>query len=539
LKKETKTKLLGALGLLCGAVLLSGCTANFCSNLDKANMAYPYEQGVTVYCAENEVPEDYKALSWKPLEAEGNTSVYAYIPVNTTGNFTAKKANYLANTVISSANSSLYNIPSQEYFKEMDQKLLKTAVDTAIADGYQVTDPADSTKKITLTYANLTATYLNPFSTPDCVGNESDVKANYESVLRNYGYLKFYGDDGNLWTTWDSWTEDLKISLGTSYCPDADFTTLYKNDVNGKISAQRSCIATQANKYGHYGDSLNWEVNIEAKSWGYAWDTRHGGFFEGLIVYPVSWLVDTFSYGMDPALSGWGQIWAIVFVTFIVRAVVLALTFKSTMDQQKTQALQPELAKLQAKYPNSNQNKAEAARLSQEQMALYKRNKVNPASMFLAMIVQFPIFICVWGALQGSAVLSSGQVLNLRLSDTIQTVLMNTSGTWVQNTTGWWTALVLFLLMSIFQWLAMMLPQWMTKKKTKKIAKTSANPAQDKQTNTMKWVSYGMLIFTIIMGFALPAAMGVYWAIGALISMIQTVITQAVMSKKQAKEKRL
>jgi len=159
--------------------------------------------------------------------------------------------------------------------------------------------------------------------------------------------------------------------------------------------------------------------------------------------------------------------------------------------------------------------------------------------MFLAMIVQFPVFICVWGALQGSAVLSSGQVLNLRLSDTIQSVLMNVSGTWVQNTTGWWTALVLFLLMSAFQWLAMMLPQWMTKKRTKKIAKTTANPAQDKQTNTMKWVSYGMLIFTIVMGFALPAAMGVYWAIGALISMIQTVITQAVMSKKQDKEKRL
>jgi YidC/Oxa1 family membrane protein insertase len=534
LKKETKTKLLGALGLLCGAVLLSGCTANFCSNLDKANMAYPYEQGVTVYCSKNEIPTDYQGagLSWQVYTE--NSDLYAYIPVDTNGNFAAKKANYLANTVISSAKSSLYNIPSQEYFKEMDQKLLDAAMAAAIGDGITF-------KNVTLSKANVTAAQLNPFSLNDCVGNESGITANYDSILRNYGYLKFYGDDGNLWTTWDAWTEELKApaKLGVNLCPDADFTTLYKNDVNSKISAQRSCIATQANKYGHYGESLNWEVNIESKSWGYAWDTRHGGFFEGLIVYPVSWLVDTFSYGMDPSLSGWGQIWAIVFVTFIVRAIILGLTFKSTMDQQKTQALQPELAKLQAKYPNSNQNKAEAARLSQEQMALYKRNKVNPASMFLAMIVQFPVFICVWGALQGSAVLSSGQVLNLRLSDTIQSVLMNTSGTWVQNTTGWWTALVLFVLMSIFQWLAMMLPQWMTKKRTKKIAKTTANPAQDKQTNTMKWVSYGMLIFTIIMGFALPAAMGVYWAIGALISMIQTVITQAVMSKKQDKEKRL
>jgi Preprotein translocase subunit YidC len=148
------------------------------------------------------------------------------------------------------------------------------------------------------------------------------------------------------------------------------------------------------------------------------------------------------------------------------------------------------------------------------------------------MIVQFPVFICVWGALQGSAVLSTGQVLNLRLSDTISTVLSNVSGAWYTNVSGWWTAFVLFVLMAIFQWLAMMLPQWMNKKRLKNQVKTSANPAQDKNTKTMKWVSYGMLIFTIIMGFSLPAAMGVYWGIGALISMLQTIITQAVMNKK-------
>ena len=39
-------------------------------------------------------------------------------------------------------------------------------------------------------------------------------------------------------------------------------------------------------------------------------------------------------------------------------------------------------------------------------------------------------------------------------------------------------------------------------------------------------------------GFSLPAAMGVYWAIGALISMLQTAITQYFMGKKMAKQKK-
>jgi YidC/Oxa1 family membrane protein insertase len=531
LKKETRTKLLGGLGLLVGALVLSGCTANFCSEEDKANMAYPYEQGVTVYCDKADIPDAYAPFAEKVWS--DNDTVYKYVPVNTSGYYAAKKANFLTNTIISTATSSNYIIPSQAYFAAFDQKLLDAAVDAAKTDSFVF--KSDGTKFTSRT--QLTAADINPFSSPDCVGNETGVTENSYSLLRNYGYLKFYDTvNKTMWGNWKNWNVSIAETLGTSQCPNADFTTLYQNDVNNKIAQIRTCIATSADTYGHFGDSSNWEVKIGQTTWADAW---HKGFLEGLIEYPVAWMVDVFARSFDPGLTGMGQIWAIVLVTLIVRVVVLALTFKSTMDQQKTQALQPQLAKLQAKYPNSNTNKAEAQRLSQEQMALYKRNKVNPLSVLLAMIVQFPVFIAVWGALQGSAVLSSGEVLNLRLSDTIQSVLTNVSGTWYQNTSGWWTALVLFILMSVFQWLAMMLPQWMTKRRTKNQAKVTANPAADKNTSTMKWVSYGMLIFTIIMGFALPAAMGIYWGIGALISMIQTWITQSIMLNKQAKEKRL
>jgi YidC/Oxa1 family membrane protein insertase len=552
LKKETKTKLLGGLGLLIGAVVLSGCTANFCSDVDKANMAYPYEQGVSVYCNKDDLPNlgAYQSLA-KPA-ITGNDNVYYYVPVNSDGYYAAKKANFLTNTIISTAEKNNYIVPSQAYFTKLDSKVLNEAISQAIADGAKINHNGT---EITLTQANikdLKAEDINPFiankdnaSNPtaiklaqDCIGNESLVTTNDYSLLRRYGYLKFYGDDGVLWNNWKHWNTELASDpeVGVAGVPNSDFTTLYQTDLNNKLNASRTCITITDGNYGHYGDSSNWEVAIRGSTWTDAW---HKGFLEGLIEYPVVWMVDTFAKSFDPQLTGFGQIWAIVLVTLIVRVVVLALTFKSTMDQQKTQALQPQLAKIQAKYPNSNTNKAEAARLSQEQMALYKRNKVNPFSVFLAMIVQFPVFIAVWGALQGSAVLSTGEVLNLRLSDTIQSVLTNVSGTWYYNTSGWWTAFILFLLMSVFQWLAMMLPQWMAKRRTKGQSKVSANPAADKQTSTMKWVSYGMLIFTIIMGFALPAAMGVYWAIGAVISMIQTVVTQWIMAKKQDKEKRL
>ena len=147
------------------------------------------------------------------------------------------------------------------------------------------------------------------------------------------------------------------------------------------------------------------------------------------------------------------------------------------------------------------------------------------------MIVQFPVFICVWAGLQGSAALSTGEFLNMRLSDNINTILFNTKGTWYANTTGWWTALVLFILMAATQIFAMILPRILAKKMTKNVAKMSKSATANQQNNTMKFVSYGLIIFTIVMGFFLPSAMGIYWLIGGLISIVQTVITQIIMAK--------
>ena len=196
------------------------------------------------------------------------------------------------------------------------------------------------------------------------------------------------------------------------------------------------------------------------------------------------------------------------------------------------QLLQPEIAKIQAKYPNSNTNNYEKQKVAEETARLYKKNKINPLGTLLVMFIQFPIFICVWGAMQGSAWLSSDAVLGLRLSDSIGSTL-TTWRNWSNPSSGVWTALVLFLLMSGAQVVSMLLPQWLNKKKMKNVAKLGKNPAQNQNNNRMKWFTYIMLAMIIFMGFSLASAMGVYWLVGALISIAQTLITHIVNEKKQ------
>lgn len=195
--------------------------------------------------------------------------------------------------------------------------------------------------------------------------------------------------------------------------------------------------------------------------------------------------------------------------------------------------LQPEIAKLQQKYPNANSNDYEKQKLAAAQMALYKKYKVHPFASLLIIFVQFPVFICVWNALQGSASLSRDAVLGLRLSDTIWSVLSNFSG-WPSNP-GWWTALVLVILMSAAQIVSMLIPNWLNKKKMKSVTKLNNSSSMNQQNKTLKYTQWIMTIFIIFMGFTLPSAMGVYWFAGAIISIIQSVIIHYIFIARSNK----
>ena len=354
-------------------------------------MAYPYEQGVTLYVDKadyeelktNEntakliTSEEEKGIAGPAFVDDDGTilnhNVYKYVPYEVSEDgkltFTANKAQSLLQpNVIDQAASSGYMMPSVEYWAAIDDFVLNAATYLSEVESPLVSyDPENPTfSEASPEYiAELTVDDINPYKNPNEVDASGKLsEPNNDSILRNYGYVKFAGKDDALFGYLKQWNAILYASddpdLGMDNVPTEDFFNAYCNAVSTKVNANRSCIATQDGFFGHYGAHSDWEVAITKKSWGYAWSK---GFLEGLLVYPVSWLLDTFAFSMDPALSGFGQILALVFVTLIVRGFIMLISFKSTMDTQKMQALQPELAKIQAKYPNSNTNQAEKARL--------------------------------------------------------------------------------------------------------------------------------------------------------------------------------
>ena len=100
----------------------------------------------------------------------------------------------------------------------------------------------------------------------------------------------------------------------------------------------------------------------------------------------------------------WG--WDIILITIGIRLLTLPMSIKGTRSMMKMQLLSPEMKKLQAKYksppgtPPAERN-ANRQALNEEMMALYKENGVSPTGGCLPMFLQFPIFLILYGTIEG------------------------------------------------------------------------------------------------------------------------------------------
>ncbi len=84
---------------------------------------------------------------------------------------------------------------------------------------------------------------------------------------------------------------------------------------------------------------------------------------------------------------------AILAVTVIVKLAFLPLANKSYLSMAKMKALQPQLKELQTRFPDDK------VKQQQEQMELFKREKVNPVAGCLPMLVQIPVFFSLYKVL--------------------------------------------------------------------------------------------------------------------------------------------
>ena len=81
---------------------------------------------------------------------------------------------------------------------------------------------------------------------------------------------------------------------------------------------------------------------------------------------------------------------AIILLTIVIRLILYPLSLQSIKSQKALSGLQPQIEELRKQYKDDRE------KMAQELMALYKREKVNPASSCLPTLIQFPFLIAVY-----------------------------------------------------------------------------------------------------------------------------------------------
>lgn len=191
------------------------------------------------------------------------------------------------------------------------------------------------------------------------------------------------------------------------------------------------------------------------------------------IALPLFIILDWF-YGL---VGNWGV--AIILLTVLVKAVFFKLSATSYRSMARMRAVAPQLTRLKELYGDDRQ------RMSQEMMALYKREKINPLGGCLPILVQMPVFISLYWVLFESVQLRHAPFM-----------------LWIQDLSVMDPYFILPILMGASMMLQMSL---------------NPTPPDPMQAKIMKMMP---LVFTVFFLW-FPAGLVLYWLVNNILSISQ------------------
>lgn len=106
-----------------------------------------------------------------------------------------------------------------------------------------------------------------------------------------------------------------------------------------------------------------------------------------VISMPLFWLL-SFLHGL---FGNWG--WAIIGLVVLIKAIFFKLSEKQFLSMAKMRKLQPRIEALKERYGEDKQ------KFQQAMLELYKKEKANPASGCLPVLIQIPVFIALYWVL--------------------------------------------------------------------------------------------------------------------------------------------
>ncbi len=183
------------------------------------------------------------------------------------------------------------------------------------------------------------------------------------------------------------WMTTLIPQAGTA------FKAVAKYDDSRDIYQTEAVLPTMTLAPGETGE-VTTQLFAGAKEWETIRDYQRAGvdrFIDSIdwgwfffLTKPIFWVL----HHLNQLIGNMG--WSIICLTLLIKALLFPLAYKSYVSMAKMKELQPEMEKLKESAGDDRQ------KLQQGMMELYKKNKVNPASGCLPILLQIPIFFSLY-----------------------------------------------------------------------------------------------------------------------------------------------
>ena len=323
-----------------------------------------------------------------------------------------------------------------------------------------------------------------------------DIQENKFTRIANEGFL---GISDKFWITSVippknqefKTTFDYKNKFRANYISTAGIEVGPNSSLSEEI--QIIIAAKRVNVIDGYAEDLKINKFDLAIDWGFMY----------FITKPLFFALDYFF----KLLGNYGL--AIIAVTICIRLAFFPLANFSFKSMGKMKLLAPEMARLKELH------KDDKMKLQQEMMALYKKEKVNPMSGCLPILVQIPVFFALYKVLFVTIEMRHmpfyGWIQDL--SDRDPTSIFNLFGLIPWDPPS-------FLLIGAWP-VAMGITMWIQQK---------LNPAPPDPVQAKIFMFFPLFLTVILAPF--PAGLVIYWTFNNIFTMLQQVIVQRKMTVK-------
>lgn len=206
---------------------------------------------------------------------------------------------------------------------------------------------------------------------------------------------------------------------------------------------------------------------------------------------------------------------AIILITIFIKIILYPLSVKSIKAQKALQDIQPKVDALKAKHKGNQEA------MGRELMALYKNEKISPASSCLPLLIQLPFLIAVYNVFRNGFKPESLNLLYTFIHNPgqINSIAFGFLDFSQKN------IMLAFLSAAAQYWASSML---ITKRQP------SVSGAKDENLTSAlnKQTLYFMPAFTFLIGISLPSGLTFYW----FFSTILTALQQLYVFKKHLKK---